>query len=83
MPTPPIDLRKHAKQTKKRLVWAGLGLIFVVGVVLIALTYGTPAAGCGLAFFLAAMVPVALVILVLYFLQWLVDRTKNDDSRGG
>jgi hypothetical protein len=83
MPVPSVDLRQHARHTKKRLVLAGLGLIFIVGTVLIAATYGTPAAGCGLAFFLAAMVPVTLVILVLYFLQWLADRIKNGDSREG
>jgi hypothetical protein len=80
MGKPPIDLRRHARQTKTRLVAGGLVLIFVVGIALIALTYGTPAAGCGLAFLLLAMIPVGLVSLVLFVLQWMADRTDNSDS---
>jgi hypothetical protein len=83
MTIPPVDLRQHARQTKKRLIGAGLVLIFAVGTGLIALTYGTPAAGCGLAFFLAAMVPVGLVVLVLYILQWLANRINHGDSHNG
>lgn len=75
----PTDLRKYATQTKKRLIWAGLGLIGVFGILLIALTYGTPAAGCGLAFFLIALIPVGLIALILLILQWVVDRSNRDD----
>jgi phage shock protein PspC (stress-responsive transcriptional regulator) len=44
------------------------------------MTYGTPAAACGLAFLLFAMIPVGLVSLVLYVLQWLVNRSEKGDS---
>jgi SNF family Na+-dependent transporter len=77
---PPVDLRKHARQTKRRLILAGLGLAFILGTILIAFTYGTPAAGCGLAFFLVAMIPVALIGLVLFVLQWITDRSTKDRS---
>jgi hypothetical protein len=75
----PLDLREHARQTKRRLIAAGLGLIFGLGTILIAVTYGTPAAGCGLAFLLAAMIPVGLVGLVLFLLQWIADRANKDN----
>lgn len=75
----PTDLRNYAAQTKKRLLWAGLGLIGLFGILLIALTYGTPAAGCGLAFFLVALIPVGLIALLLSVLQWVVDRSNRDD----
>jgi hypothetical protein len=80
MTRPPVDLRKHAAQTRRRMIFAGLGLTFVLGTVLIALTYGTPAAGCGMAFFLAAMLPIGLIALVLALLQWIADRSGKNDS---
>jgi hypothetical protein len=80
MTTPPVDLRKHSQQTKRRFVYGGLALTFVLGTLLIALTYGTPAAGCGLAFFLLALIPVALIGLVLFVLQWIADRAEKHDA---
>jgi hypothetical protein len=75
----PIDLRKYTAQTKNRLVWAGLGLFGLLGILLILLTYGTPAAGCGMAFFLAALLPIGLIVLFLRILQWIVDRSDKND----
>ncbi len=75
----PIDLRKYAAQTKNRLVWMGLALIGLVGILLIILTYGTPAAGCGAAIFLGALIPVGLILLFLRLLQWIVDRSGKND----
>jgi predicted phage tail protein len=83
MSIPPVDLRHHARQTKRRLFAGGLGLVFVVGTVLIAVTYGTPAAGCGVAFFLVALIPIGLISLVLAGLQWISNRSKQDDAEGG
>jgi hypothetical protein len=80
MSVPPVDLRYHARQTKRRLIAGGLGLFFVIGTVLIAVTYGTPAAGCGLGFFLVAMIPIGLISLVLVGLQWISDRSRQDDA---
>ena len=79
----PVDLRGHSRQTKRRLIAGGLGLFFVIGTILIAVTYGTPAAVCGLAFFVLAMIPVALISLVLAGLQWISDRAKKDDAGDG
>jgi TRAP-type C4-dicarboxylate transport system permease small subunit len=75
----PIDLRKYTAQTKNRLVWVGVGLIGFLGILLILLTYGTPAAGCGAAFFLIAAMPVGLILLFLRILQWIVDRSKKNN----
>ncbi len=83
MQVPPVDLRDHARQTTRRLVAGGLGLFFVVGIILIAVTYGTPAAACGLSFFVLAMLPVGLISLVLAGLQWVSDRAKKNDSGEG
>ena len=83
MDVPPVDIRNHSRQTKRRLIAGGLVLFFVVGTVLIAVTYGTPAAGCGLGFFLVAMIPIGLISLVLAGLQWASDRSKQDDGHNG
>ena len=83
MDTPPVDLRNHSRQTKRRLAAGGLILTIAVGTILIAVTYGTPAAGCGIAFFLAALLPVGLIGLALYFMQWLVNRADQQDGKGG
>ena len=53
-------------------------MIFGLGTILIAFTYGTPAAGCGLAFFLVALIPVVLIALVLYLLQWIAVRSQRN-----
>jgi hypothetical protein len=79
----PVDLRDHSRQTNRRLIAGGLGLFFVIGTVLIAVTYGTPAAVCGLAFFVLAMIPVGLISLVLAGLQWISDRSKKNDADDG
>ncbi|MBN2085954.1 MAG: hypothetical protein JW748_12110 [Anaerolineales bacterium] len=83
MGVPPVDLRNHSRQTKRRLMAGGLALFFVVGTVFIAATYGTPAAGCGLAFFLAALMPIGLIGLVLAGLQWVLERAGRDDTESG
>lgn len=83
MGVPPVDLRDHSRQTKRRLIAGGLGLFFVLGTILIAVTYGTPAAVCGLAFLVVAMIPIALISLVLAGLQWISDRAKKDDAGNG
>ena len=58
-------------------------LTIILGSVLIAVTYGTPAAGCGLAFFLAAMIPVGLISLALFLFQWLAEWIDRNGSSGG
>jgi hypothetical protein len=80
MKTTPLDLREHARQTKRRLILAGAALIVVLGAVLIAATYGTPAAGCGLAVIALAAIPVGLIVLVLWILQRAADRMDRNGS---
>ena len=77
-----MDLRRHSRQTKSRLVVGGLLLTFGLGTILIAVTYGIPAAGCGLSLLLAAMIPVGLIGLVLFLLQWLAQRIDGNGSSG-
>ena len=70
----PRDLRKFATQTNVRLIIGGLGLLFVVGLGLIALIYGPNAALMGFLCLLGGMVPVGLVVLVMFGLDIFVKK---------
>lgn len=77
----PTDLRRYAAQTRRRIILGGLLLIIGAGAILIALTYGTPAAICGVSVFLIALVPVAIIALFLFLLQWIVRRADLRDEQ--
>jgi hypothetical protein len=71
------DLRKYARQTNVRL---GVGMAFllvVVGVGLIYLIWGPGAAVSGLLCLLAALVPIGLIFLSLWFLDWIQKRANR------
>jgi len=70
----PRDIRKFATQTNVRLILGGLGLLFVVGLGLIALIYGPNAALMGFLCLLGGMVPVGLVALVMFGLDIFVKK---------
>ena len=70
----PRDLRKFTAQTNVRLILGGLGLLFVVGLGLIALIYGPNAALMGFLCLLGGMVPVGLVALVMFGLDIFVNK---------
>ena len=71
------DLRKYARQTNVRL---GVGMAFllvVVGVGLIYLIWGPGAAASGFLCLLAALVPIGLIFLSLWFLDWIQKRANR------
>ena len=71
------DLRKYARQTNIRL---GLGmavLLLVVGLGLIYFIWGPGAAVSGLLCLLGALVPIALIFLSLWFLDWIQKRANR------
>jgi hypothetical protein len=74
----PPDLRAYSARTKRRLMWGGIGLIFLVGTILIIMMYGPLAGLCGIAFFLIALIPVGLVAAILAVFQWIVQRANRD-----
>ena len=63
------DVRHYTRQTYVRLVLGGFFLLYVVGDGLIYLIYGREAAVMGLVFISLGLIPVALI--GLYF--WLID----------
>lgn len=72
------DLRKYAKQTNVRLGIGAFLLLVLVGVGLIYFIYGAGAAIMGLACLLGALVPIALIFLSLWILEWIQKRANPD-----
>ncbi|HMS00676.1 MAG TPA: hypothetical protein PKK96_07940 [Anaerolineales bacterium] len=72
------DLRKYAKQTNVRLGVGAFLLLVIVGVGLIYLIYGAGAALMALTCLLGALVPIALIFLSLWILEWIQKRANPD-----
>jgi hypothetical protein len=72
------DLRKYGKQTNVRLIIGAMLLLFLVGDGLIYLIYGSRAALMGVLCLLGGLVPVLLVVLILFILDWIRKRIDHD-----
>ena len=70
------DLRVYARQTNVRLAAGALFLLFIVGIGLIYLIYGAGAASVGLLCLLGSLVPIALIFIALYGIDWIVKRAR-------
>jgi hypothetical protein len=71
------DLKDYSKQTTKRLVFGFISILIVVGLGLVAIIWGIPAAVSGFLCILAGGIPILLIWLIL----WVVDRVvKNSRS---
>ena len=70
------DLREFAKQTNVRLGIGAFVLLFGVGLGLIYFIYGPGAAGVGLLCLLGSLVPIALIMLSLYGMDWILKRAR-------
>ena len=72
------DLRKYAQQTNVRLGVGAFLLLFVVGLGLIYMIYGSGAAIMGLLCLLAGITPLVLIALSLPVLDWIYKRANRD-----
>ena len=72
------DLREYAKQTNVRLGVGAFLLLFVVGLGLIYLIYGSYAAMMGMLCLLAGLTPLVLIFLALAQLDWIHKHAHND-----
>lgn len=75
------DLRKYKRSTDTRLVVGAITLLFVAGLGLIWLIYGFGAAVTGFLCILAAFVPIGLILISLYGMDWIVKRANPDENR--
>ena len=72
------DLRKYAHQTNVRLGVGAFLLLFVVGLGLIYMIYGSGAAIMGLLCLLAGITPLVLIALSLAVLDWIYKRANRN-----
>ena len=72
------DLQKYASKTTINLIIGGFVLLFVVGVGLIALFYGVKAALFGFLCMLGGLVPIGMVALLMFGLDFFVKKTHKD-----
>ena len=75
------DLRKYMRDTNTRIVIGAILLLFIVGLGLIWMIYGCGAAVTGLLCILAAFLPIGLVFLFLFGMDWFVKRANPDEHR--
>jgi hypothetical protein len=64
------DLRRYARQTNFRLIVGFTLLLFIVGDGLIYLIYGQGAALMGLLCLAGVSVPLALIVISLWIIDW-------------
>ena len=72
------DLRKYARQTNIRLILGGVFLIFVIGVGLIYLFYGQGAALTGLLCLVVGLIPLFLIWLMFWVLEFITKRARSE-----
>jgi len=72
------DLRAYARSTQFKIVLGALLITFVVGNGLIWLLYGSDAASLGLLCMGIGLVPVLLIIISMWMMNWIVQKTKGD-----
>lgn len=72
------NLKKYDQQTITRLIIGGILIVFIIGDGLIYLIYGAEAAGMGLLCLATAMLPILLIWLVIWFMDWVVKRANKD-----
>lgn len=72
------DLRSYAKQTNKRLILGGIGLLYIVGGGLIYAIYGREAAITGVICLSVGLAPLILAWLALNLVGWIAKRADPD-----
>ncbi len=75
------DLRKYARDTNVRLGVGAVLLLFIVGLGLIWAIYGFGAAVSGMLCILAGLIPIGLIFIVFFGLDWIVKRANTDEDR--
>lgn len=73
------DLRRYARQTNFRLIAGFTILLFFVGDGLIYLFFGQYAALMGLICLVGVALPLGLILIALWIIEWVVKKSKGDD----
>ncbi len=70
------DMRHYTRQTNRRLIVGGLLVLFIIGDGLILIIYGQQAAILGLLCMSTGMIPILVIILALWIIDWLSKRAN-------
>jgi hypothetical protein len=70
--------RTYGRQTTIRLIVGGLVLLFIVGDGLIYILYGSSAAITGLLCIGGGLIPIGLVALAVWLIDWVAKRANRD-----
>jgi hypothetical protein len=71
------DIRDYTSQTEFRLIVGAILILFIIGGGLILIIYGPAAAGLGITCLLMTLLPVSIIILFLWVLDWIVKRENS------
>lgn len=74
----PRDLRKYAAQTNIRLAAGGFLLLFIVGIGLIYLIWGSGPALMGSLCLAGGLFPLVLIMTAFWVMDWVVNRTNRE-----
>jgi hypothetical protein len=66
------------RQTNTRLIIGGILILMLGGGGLIYWIYGPGAAGLGLLCLAGGIVPILLIILILWIMEWIVKRANRE-----
>ena len=72
------DLRRYATLTNLRVAVGARVLLFTVGLGLIWLVYGPAAALSGLLCLLGSLVPIGLIALAIWGVDWIVKQVNDE-----
>ena len=72
------DLRQYARQTNYRLIAGFFLVLFIIGDGLIYLFFGREAAIMGLICLVAGIIPIILILLALWIIDWIVRRNNTE-----
>jgi hypothetical protein len=73
----PRDLRKYAAKTTTNLIIGGVVLLFVIGLGLIALIFGSKAALMGFICILGGLAVVGLITLAVFGLDYFLKKSSK------
>ena len=72
-------MRRYARQTNFRLIAGFTILLFFVGDGLIYLFFGQGAALMGLICLAGVALPLSLILIALWIIEWVAKKNKGDD----
>jgi hypothetical protein len=71
------DLRKYTQRTNLALIFGGLLLVLVGGNLLVWLLYGPGTALQSLTCMMVLLIPVGLIAVILWLMEWIVRRERD------